>query len=119
MGSKSLETPHKDYKKVMLKIQPTCSHTANDLARAMKLPDLFSVISADLQPSVKVTTALLFQSCIPRLTQSSFNLYSKDYRSMKNHCCLNLQKNGQEKAFDSLSDFGSLAFLQICSNLQR
>jgi hypothetical protein len=34
---------------------------------------------------------------------------------MKNHCCLNLQNNGQETALDSLSDFGSLAFLQVCS----
>jgi hypothetical protein len=43
MGSKSLESPHKDYKKVMLKdAADTWPHGDGILTRAMKLHDLFS-----------------------------------------------------------------------------
>jgi len=61
MGSKSLDTRIKITKKVMLKnTADTWSHGNAILTRTMKLPDLFSVISANFQLSQKSNNVVTF-----------------------------------------------------------
>ena len=54
------ETQRDHYKNVIVEIQPTCGQHCEDLARAMKLPDLFSVISANFQLSQKSNNVVTF-----------------------------------------------------------
>jgi len=61
MGSKSLDTRIKITKKVMLKnTADTWSHGNAILTRTMKLPDFFSVISANFQLSQKSNNVVTF-----------------------------------------------------------
>jgi hypothetical protein len=41
---------------------------ANIVQEAMKLPDLFGIISADLQPGVKSNSIVTFLLLVPKLT---------------------------------------------------